>query len=147
MTPGFDKPYIYRHSDKILECEIRFEPPKSPTSRTYASNQPSHHAVSFIWLTSAVICRPMCEMTAANMAYRGDQGLATSGTEALILLYCNTVIHPCSDCFTIQGPSTSSAQLLQDSQSGTTHGSRFSLHLQWQSGYLGNVSVIVDQTR
>ena len=92
-----------------------------------------------------LLCRPQCALSAVNMAYRGQQGLVTASSEAILLFYCNTAIQSCGTCFLVDGPPLSTVEVLQSSDDPT--GKRFTVHVNWQSSYQGIVSVSTDQTR
>ena len=87
--------------------------------------------------------RPQCGMTAVNMAYRGQQGLATGSSEALLLLYCNVAIQPCGSCFKVSGPPISNVEVLESGKN--TEVLRYTVYVNWQSNYQGSVSVSVNQ--
>ena len=84
-------------------------------------------------------------MTAVNMAYRGQQGLVTGSSEALLLLYCNIAIKPCGNCFQVHGPALSNVEVLQSSSNPV--GLQYTVLVSWQSTYQGSVSVSIDQSR
>ena len=85
-------------------------------------------------------------MSATSMAYRGDGQLIASGSEAVILLYCNTQIQVCRGCFRIDGPPSSQSQLLEDGTQGGGS-SRYYVHLSWPDDYNGRITLSLDQQK
>lgn len=84
-------------------------------------------------------------MSAVNMALRGQQGLVTGSSEALLLLYCNVATQPCGSCFRVDGPPISNVEVLESGDN--SEGLRYTVYVSWQSDYQGTVSVSVDQSR
>lgn len=80
------------------------------------------------------------------MVYRGDLGFMTSESEALVLLYCNSRVTPCGDCFNVQGPPQSEVRVLQDREADSVT-SHYSVYIKWPVTYTGQISVAALQER